>query len=87
MGDCCNTNYQDHSCTWKTFLVFLMLIMMSDVANIQLDITCGFQKYILRGYLMQEKSSRTSLYLEDMPDHPDHPYGYQDPWSHLHSLP
>ena len=42
---------------------------------------------MIHGYLMQEKSSRTSLYLEDIPDHPDHPDGYQDAWSHLHSIP
>ena len=39
------------------------------------------------GYLMQEKSSRTSLYLEDIRDHHDHPDGYQDAWSHLHLIP
>ena len=42
---------------------------------------------MIHGYLMQEKSSRTSLYLEDIQDHPDHPDGYQDAWSHLNLIP
>ena len=33
----------------------------------------GFQKYIIHGYLLQRKPSRTSLYLEDTSLLPDHP--------------
>ena len=50
---CCNKSNQDNLCTWRAFLimVFNMLIMMSDVINIPLDITWGFQKYTIYGIL------------------------------------
>jgi len=43
---------------------------------------------MIHGYLLQRKSSRTSLYLEDipdLPDHPDCPDGNHDNWCHHHT--
>ena len=45
---------------------------------------------MIHGYLLQLKPSRTSLYLEDIPeDIPDHPElhdDHHDAWHHYHSI-
>ena len=44
---------------------------------------------MIHDYLLQLKPSRTSPYLEDIPedipDHPDLPDGHRDVWHHYHS--
>ena len=42
-------------------------------------------RYMYMIHVLQQKSSRTLLYLEDIPDHPDQPDVYQDEWSYHHS--
>ena len=70
------------------FLIFLIVMMTPGVTTINLDLIWDFQKYMIHGYFLQIKSSRTSLYLEDIPDlldHPDCPGGDHDTWSHHQS--
>jgi len=97
MGVCWKLSHQEHPCTWRTFLIFLiiltdlMAIKIPGVTTIQLDLSWGFQKYMIHGYLLQIKPSRTSLYLEDipdlpdLPDHPDWPDVNHDTWCYHHS--
>ena len=59
-----------------------MATMVSEVITNVLDFTQGFQKYMTLGVNDAKEPSRTSLYLEDAPELPDHPdAGHDDDWS------
>ena len=55
--------------------------MIPGVITNELDFTPGFQKYMTHTVYNAEKPSRTSFYLEDvpeLPELPDHPDGDND---------
>ena len=78
-------SHQGHPCTWRMFLSFLIILMVTMVPEFTtnvLDFTPGFQKYMTRGVNNAMEPSRTSLYLEDAPELPHHPdAGHDDDWS------
>ena len=67
-------SHQEHPCTWRMFLSFLIILMAIVIPRIitnELDFTPGFQKYMTHRVYNAEKPSRTSLYMEDVPELPD----------------
>ena len=52
-----------------------MATMVPEVITNVLDFTQGFQKYMTHGVNNAKEPSRTSLYLEDVPELPDLPDG------------
>ena len=75
-------SHQEHPCTWRMFLTFLIIMMVTmipEVTSNVLDFAPGFQKYMTHGVNNAMEQSRTSLYLEDVPDHPD--ADHDDDWS------
>ena len=58
-----------------------MVIMIPEVSTNGLNFTSGFQKYITHRVNNAKEPSRTSLYLEDVPELPDHPDADYDDWS------
>ena len=80
-------SHQEHPCTWRMFLSFLIILMATMIPGVTtndnvLDFTQGFHKYMTHGVSNAKEPSRTSLYLEDDPELPDHPDAdHGDDWS------
>ena len=75
-----------HPCTWRMYQSFLIILMATAVPGVTtnvLDFRPGFQKYITHRVNDEKESSRTSMYLEDDPELPDHPVCDHDTWRHL----
>ena len=53
------------------------IMMLVSLVN-ELDFVQGFQKYMKHGCYVEEYSSRTSLNIDDLFDHPDIPDGNHD---------
>ena len=59
-------NIATEPCTWRMFLSFLIILMMTMVPEVitnVLDFTQGFQKYMTHGVNNAKEPSRISLYL------------------------
>ena len=69
-----------------TFLIIMMVTMIPEVTSNVLDFAPGFQKYMTHGVNNAMEPSRTSLYLEDVPELPDHPDADLDDWSRPHGI-
>ena len=59
-----------------------MATIVPGVTTNVLDFTPGFQKYMTHRVNNAKEPSRTSIYLEDVPELPDHPDGDHNTWSH-----
>ena len=57
--------------------------MMLRVIFIELDFDKYFQKYMTYGMVVVKLSSKTSLCLEDIPDHLDFPEDDNDTWGQV----
>ena len=83
-------SHQEHPCTWRMFLTFLIIMMVTmipEVTSNVLDFAPGFQKYMTHGVNNVREPSRTSLYLEDVPELPDHPDADHDgDWSRAYYI-
>ena len=78
-------SHQEHPCTWRMFLSFLILLMEIVIPGIiinELNFMPAFQKYMTHRVYIAEKPSRTSMYLEDVPELPDYPEDHCDTWNH-----
>ena len=78
MGSIRQRSHQEHPCTWRMFLSFLIILMATMVPEVitnVLDFTQGFQKYMTHGVNNAKEPSRTSMYLEDVPELHHHPDG------------
>ena len=64
-----------------SFLIILMVIMIPGVITNKLDFSPAFQKYMIHRVNNEKEPSRTSLYMEDVPELPDHPDADHDDWS------
>ena len=61
-----------------SFMIILMVIMIPGITTNVLQFTPGFQKYMTHRVSNAEEPS---LYLEDVPELPDHPDVDHDHWN------